>query len=118
MEFPKRGTMMDNETKINPADYTHFCTDHGNHVGFIAKKTATEYHMDITVWSIVVADGEGGQYANLEEPYLTAFIKWDGCSTFNFQESLHLCGRWGYNVHCQLIQELMAFAQKEMGTWE
>lgn len=43
------------------------------------------------------------------ESYLTAMIKWDGCSHFNFGDKdgyIHLCGQGCYAKHCALIKYL------------
>ena len=50
--------------------------------------------------------------------YLSASIKWDGCSHFLFGEKengqysgyLYLCGKYYFDLHTQLMQELFEFA--------
>jgi len=59
------------------------------------------------------------------ELYLTGFIKWDGCSHIWFGEEedgkqdgyLHLCGKYCWDKHVQLMVELFEFANKEMGVF-
>jgi len=56
------------------------------------------------------------------ELYLTATIKWDGCSHFWFGEEedgkqdgyIHLCGKCCFDKHVKLIQELFEFGSKRI----
>jgi hypothetical protein len=51
------------------------------------------------------------------ELYVKGTIKWDGCSHLWFGDKdgyIHLHGKSRYDVHCQLIQELFAFAEKNI----
>jgi len=59
--------------------------------------------------------------------YLTAYIKWDGCSHVWFGDVgennkqdgyLHLCGRWCWDKHIQLMSELWDFASKNIEYWD
>ncbi len=45
-----------------------------------------------------------------EELYLNGSIKWDGCSNINFEDGLHLCGKYYWDMHCKMMNELWIFA--------
>ena len=49
------------------------------------------------------------------EPYLTCFIKWDGCSYIDFPEQLHLCEEEDYGRHVTLMKALRPMAFRHMG---
>ena len=53
------------------------------------------------------------------EPYLTGFIKWDGCSEFDFMHP-HWCGPHDYRKHFRLLEALYKRAQElmENGNWK
>lgn len=36
-------------------------------------------------------------------PYVNGSIKWDGCSTVNFSDHLHLCGKRAFEKHKQVM---------------
>jgi len=47
------------------------------------------------------------------EPYLAGFIKWDGCSEFDFGHP-HWCGPDDYRKHFRLLETLYRRAQELM----
>lgn len=53
------------------------------------------------------------------EPYLTGYIKWDGCSELNIG-CPHWCGPDDYRKHFRLLEALYRRAQELMksGNWE
>ncbi len=63
----------------------------------------------------------GGRYADgvlLVDtlPYMTAHIKYDGCSNVDFcPEGLHLCGVGSWQDHIQLMEHVYKFAFQLMG---
>lgn len=48
------------------------------------------------------------------QPYITGFIKWDGCSEFDWKET-HLCGPDGFRRHFALLECMYRKSQKLMG---
>jgi hypothetical protein len=51
------------------------------------------------------------------EPYLTGYIKWDGCSEFDFGRP-HWCGPDDYKKHFAILEAIYKRAQALMGSVE
>lgn len=62
-------------------------------------------------------DGTSSEHLTLSledaEPYLSGFVKWDGCTELD-QGSTHWCGLSGYKNHCDLLQYIYTRSQQLM----
>lgn len=52
------------------------------------------------------------------EPFADAYIKWDGCSTWDFEESLHICGLDSAKSFSRMLEFVFDVARKEIPKWE
>lgn len=51
--------------------------------------------------------------------FLSGFVKWDGCSEFRFQEeSIHLCGKRGYENFKNLLDAVYEYCSKNIKKWD
>ena len=98
--------------------------------GFRLCWEASDYWMNVHVFEITARDGKddrpmfpkmGAQsrpddvYSHEEaEPYLTGFVKWDGCSEFDIGQP-HWCGASDYVKHCALLKHIYHRAFELMG---
>ena len=95
---------------INGQEYIRFC-DVAPHSGFVGQFTFTDVSLEGKIKSVIGSSDDGMELDVDEEFYLECYIKWDGCSTFNFDNSgIHVCGKYSYGLHCQLMMELFEFA--------
>lgn len=51
------------------------------------------------------------------EPTATVFIKWDGCSSWTFEDGLHLCGASSVPSFARMIEFVFNVARKEIPMW-
>ena len=84
----------------------------------------TEYSVKFDVKTITgwnVKDAQGQPEPNLTEDYLSAYIKWDGCSHFWFGEVgengdrdsyLRICGSEDFREHIRLMEFLYRRAEE------
>lgn len=103
-----------------------FVDSHG--FGFRAQFTYSTYWTDVVVYEIIaVVEAEGGDKpvfhmkdaANCAEHvesvgeadvYFSGYIKWDGCSEFDFSRP-HWCGPRNYKAHFAILRAVYKRAQ-------
>lgn len=89
------------------------------------------HSITVEVYEVMGLVGKFSDSQDFTEPsdvelYLTAYIKWDGCSHVWFGEEekgtptgyLHLCGKWCWNKHTRLMYELWDFASENIKYWD
>lgn len=102
--------------------------DVGGEFGFRLRWDVNHYCADVSAFEIV-ARVEGNPQFNRKgatswpdnvdeigdaQPYLSGFVKWDGCSDFDFFET-HFCGPRDYKTHCSLLRYIYERAHELMG---
>ena len=81
------------DEKLVSKDMLRFCKEM-TQFHFIAEiRELTDYHMTIDVYQITAQDEDFNDYIEDGERYMSAYIKWDGCSSITFDDPLHLCGK-------------------------
>lgn len=89
----------------------------GGGFGFIIKVTGhCDHHANFDVDEVVSLDADTREVSEVEG-YLDAYIKWDGCSHFNFGQDgyIHLCGGNMFYQHIALMKRLFEKAFEVMG---
>lgn len=98
------------------ASTIQYIEDGGRKIFRVTVNPATSGVMFIAEVDEISAWGEDEASTPAEfERYLHCTIKWDSCSTFNFESGLHLCGAQDYRNHARLMRELYTMAFKYMG---
>lgn len=100
--------------------------------GYLIRFKAESHSAEFVVYEIVahdgddgtacfeVADGSGDEWTDdLEEAevFLSGFIKWDGCSNWDFKTDAcmkHFCGRDDANGLGRLMDRMYALAEEHM----
>jgi hypothetical protein len=102
---------------INGQEYTRFCGV-APYSGFVGQFTFDDYYLKGKIKTVIGSSGDDIMLDEDEEFYLECYIKWDGCSTFNFDNTgVHICGKPSYQSHCQLMMELFEFASLNIKYW-
>lgn len=105
--------------------------DKNGYVNFLLKVTEkTDYYISFEVYDVIAwgEDKDTGKYTipSNVELYLTATIKWDGCSHFWFGEEedgkqdgyINVCGKHCFEEHIMLMRELYEFGSKNIKCWD
>jgi hypothetical protein len=75
-------------------------------------------HIDFTIEYVYEWNCDDDKTPHASELYLSACIKFDGCSHVTFGEDedgyLHLCGKPCWEHHCMLMNTLWDFASKNI----
>ena len=87
---------------------------------FIEILKDTDYFLSFNLYAINCWELDHTPIVEEKEPYLTGYIKWDGCSHFNFgnQGYLHLCGEKSFIIHSEIIIYLFEIAAQLITKWE
>jgi hypothetical protein len=81
-------------------------------VEFTVQVEASDYSMNCVVYK--ATGWTMGNEIIEDEKYLSAYIKWDGCSHFWFGDEdkyQHLCGKTAVDNHCKVLQAVWELAE-------
>lgn len=53
-------------------------------------------------------------------PYMSAYIKWDGCANFDFPDDVcvHMCGRGSAESHCAAVMAVFDLAESRIKRYD
>jgi hypothetical protein len=78
---------------------------------FVVDYTLDESLLHLTAWKIEELDEDGHEHGLAARPHLTGYIKWDGCTSFDFDSGIHFCGSGMMTQHCGLLREVFQEAR-------
>jgi hypothetical protein len=90
-------------------------TDDLGMVEFTVQVEVSDYSMNCVVYK--ATGWTMGNEIIEDEKYLSAYIKWDGCSHFWFGDEdkyQHLCGKTAVDNHCKVLQAVWELAEKSI----